>query len=246
MDKIKEPGYVYILTNPSFREDWVKIGKSARPVDVRSKELDNTAVPLPFEIYATIRTIKYNEVEKLVHELIDSLTDFRIRRNREFFNVNPQRALEIFKKIALTIDDAVITEYTDNKLIPNNSGSVVYQDSAHNKSKDYTKYSLNGNGVFGKGKLALEIIRCYVQENQVCYQDLFAILPKKLIKTVKEVDDWKRLTEDKKKDTRWFEHDVLESCDGVKFLVSTQHGKNNIDKIFELANKFGYEIKELK
>ena len=246
MDKIKEPGYVYILTNPSFREDWVKIGKSARPVDVRSKELDNTAVPLPFEIYATIRTIKYNEVEKLVHELIDSLTDFRIRRNREFFNVNPQRALERFKNIALTIDDAVITEYTDNKLIPNNSGSAVYQDSAHNKGKDYTKYSLNGNGVFGKGKLALEIIRCYVQENQVCYQDLFAILPKKLIKTVKEVDDWKRLTEDKKKDTRWFEHDVLESCDGVKFLVSTQHGKNNIDKIFELANKFGYEIKELK
>ena len=34
----KEPGYVYILTNPSFREDWVKIGKSSRPVDVRSKE----------------------------------------------------------------------------------------------------------------------------------------------------------------------------------------------------------------
>ena len=25
----KEPGYVYILTNPSFREDWVKIGKNS-------------------------------------------------------------------------------------------------------------------------------------------------------------------------------------------------------------------------
>lgn len=24
----KEPGYVYILTNPSFREDWVKIGSN--------------------------------------------------------------------------------------------------------------------------------------------------------------------------------------------------------------------------
>ena len=32
----KEPGYVYILTNPSCREDWVKIGKSSRPVDVKS------------------------------------------------------------------------------------------------------------------------------------------------------------------------------------------------------------------
>ena len=51
-----DAGYVYILTNPSFREDWVKIGKSSRPVDVRSKELDNTAVPLPFEIFATMKT----------------------------------------------------------------------------------------------------------------------------------------------------------------------------------------------
>ena len=25
----KEPGYVYILTNPSFREDWVKIDNSS-------------------------------------------------------------------------------------------------------------------------------------------------------------------------------------------------------------------------
>ena len=115
MVKTNEPGYVYILTNPSFREDWVKIGKSARPVDIRSKELDNTAVPLPFEIHATIKTVKYNEVEKLVHKIIDSLTDFRIRQNREFFNVAPQKALEIFKEIAQTIDDAVITEYENNQ-----------------------------------------------------------------------------------------------------------------------------------
>lgn len=93
-------GYVYILTNPSFREDWVKIGKSSRPVDVRSKELDNTAVPLPFEIFATMKTVKFNEVEKLVHKTIDRLTDLRIRQNREFFNVPPQIALDIFKIIA--------------------------------------------------------------------------------------------------------------------------------------------------
>ncbi len=107
---MEKPGYVYILTNPSFKEDWVKIGKSARSVDVRSKELDNTAVPLPFEIFATMRTVKYNEVEKLVHKTIDRLTDLRIRQNREFFNVAPQVALDIFKDISLTIDDAVIDE----------------------------------------------------------------------------------------------------------------------------------------
>ena len=95
-----DKGYVYILTNPSFKEDWVKIGKSSRPVNVRSKELDNTAVPLPFEIYATLKTSKYDKVEKLVHKTIDRLTDLRIRQNREFFNVDPKIALDIFCDIA--------------------------------------------------------------------------------------------------------------------------------------------------
>lgn len=106
----KESGYVYILTNPSFREDWVKIGKSSRPVDVRSKELDNTAVPLPFEIFATMKTVKYNEAEKLVHRYIERFTNLRIRNNREFFNVQPEIALEIFKDVALVIEDAEIDE----------------------------------------------------------------------------------------------------------------------------------------
>lgn len=128
MDKTKEPGYVYILTNPSFREDWVKIGKSSRPVDVRSKELDNTAVPLPFEIYATIKTVKYNEVEKHVHKTIDRLTDLRIRQNREFFNVAPQIALDIFYDIAKMIEDAVVTVYKDNKPVTNNEKLDEYGD----------------------------------------------------------------------------------------------------------------------
>lgn len=114
MDK-QDVGYVYILTNPSFRNDWIKIGKSSRPVDVRSKELDNTAVPLPFEIFAVMKTVKYSEVEKLVHKTIDRLTDLRIRQNREFFNVNPHIALDIFRDIASTIDDAEVILYEDNE-----------------------------------------------------------------------------------------------------------------------------------
>ena len=120
-----QSGFVYILTNESFREDWVKIGKSSRPVDVRSKELDNTAVPLPFSIFATMQTSKYNEVEKLVHKTIDRLTDLRIRQNREFFNVSPSVALDIFRDIASTIDDAKITVYRNNVLIDEDQAKDV-------------------------------------------------------------------------------------------------------------------------
>lgn len=88
----------------------MKIGKSSRPVDIRSKELDNTAVPLPFEIYATLKTVKYEQVEKLIHKTIDRLTDLRIRQNREFFNVSPAKALDILRDISTTLDDAEIDE----------------------------------------------------------------------------------------------------------------------------------------
>ena len=207
MDKIKEPGYVYILTNPSFREDWVKIGKSSRPVDVRSKELDNTAVPLPFEIFATIKTAKYNEVEKLVHNIIDNLTNFRIRQNREFFNVAPQKALEILKEIALTIDDAVVTEYDNNQPVCSDNPISMPIQKCTNHGKDYTKYSLNGVGSYGKGRLALEVIRVYVGSNHVNYNELVELLPNRLIKTVDEVNRWKSQTSDTHK--RWFEKDIL-------------------------------------
>lgn len=117
----KDLGYVYILTNPSFREDWVKIGKSSRPVDVRSKELDNTAVPLPFEIYATLKTVKYDKVEKQIHKQIDRLSDLRIRQNREFFNIAPSVALDIMRDIADLLEDAELAVYVDRKPIVSSS-----------------------------------------------------------------------------------------------------------------------------
>lgn len=138
----KEKGYVYILTNDSFREDWVKIGRSSRPVDVRSKELDNTAVPLPFKVYATIQTTKYTNVERIVHKQIDRLTDLRIRQNREFFNVEPSQALDILLDLATAIDDAVVMQYVDDKpvqLYPsiNNEKPQVVKIEKHVQRKPF-------------------------------------------------------------------------------------------------------------
>ncbi len=40
----KEPGYVYILTNPSFREDWVKICKSPRPCKMENSTCTTSVI----------------------------------------------------------------------------------------------------------------------------------------------------------------------------------------------------------
>lgn len=130
-----EKGFVYILTNPSFREDWVKIGKSSRPVDIRSKELDNTAVPLPFEIYATLCTSKYDKVEKQIHKQIDRLTDLRIRQNREFFNIAPDMALDIMRDIADILDDAELYVYVDGKPVESKSKEQDHSIASQEKEK---------------------------------------------------------------------------------------------------------------
>ena len=148
----KEPGYVYILTNPSFREDWVKIGKSSRPVDVRSKELDNTAVPLPFEIYATLRTTKYDKVEKQIHKQIDRLTDLRIRQNREFFKIAPSVALDIMRDIADLLEDAELAVYVDGKPVVSGSKEEdkkieANEDKKRKKAKPSFKFHMVGLNV---------------------------------------------------------------------------------------------------
>lgn len=162
----KEPGFVYILTNPSFREDWVKIGKSSRPVNVRSRELDNTAVPLPFEVFATMKTVKYNEAEKLVHRYIERFTNLRIRDNREFFNVRPEEALDIFKEVAMLLDDAEIDEVYKYGL----SGSCFKEvDCVSISQKQQTKQEVSENKVWliPYNKKFYDLKRCYDKNGEV-------------------------------------------------------------------------------
>ena len=108
-------GYVYIFTNESFRDGWVKIGKT-QDIKRRLKDLDNTSCPLPFKVYATMKTCKYNEAEELVQEFIAHFnSDLRIRPNREYFKVSPEEALKIFYQVKKVIDDAEIEVFVKGK-----------------------------------------------------------------------------------------------------------------------------------
>ena len=120
----KEPGYVYILTNPSFREDWVKIGKSSRPVDVRSKELDNTAVPLPFEIYATMKTVKYNEKERTGTWLSEQMGHSISTVSRWMTN-KVQSSVEQLYEIARHLD-VDVKEYMDQSSLIRQFGNKIW------------------------------------------------------------------------------------------------------------------------
>ena len=197
---MKEAGYVYILTNPSFKEDWVKIGKSSRPVDIRSKELDNTAVPLPFEIYATLKTVKYSEAEKLIHHYIERFTNLRIRNNREFFNVAPDDALAIFKDVALLLDDAEIDEVFKK--------TVVGDMSNDNAEKITTLRKESNTWILPANKKFFDIDACIAKYNEIYWTQNYKL---------------------QKGDTVYIYSSNPDSCIKYKLLVDAHDVKYNVD-----------------
>ena len=163
----KEPGYVYILTNPSFREDWVKIGMTQN-MEERLKTLDTTALPLPFNKYATLKTVKYQVAEKHVHHYIERFTNLRIRDNREFFNVKPEDALSIFIEVAELLDDAEIEVFDEN------AKKILEKEAAHKEAKTKKR----GKNI--KGEPEPNTVPAKVNDSKVprfCIQD---ILPRYL------------------------------------------------------------------
>ena len=99
-------GYIYILTNPSFR-DWVKIGY-ADNVEERVKQLNSSeCTPFAFRVYATYE-VNSRLLDKKMHIIIDKLNrNLRSideyngqRRVREFFAISPEDAFAIFEAMA--------------------------------------------------------------------------------------------------------------------------------------------------
>lgn len=109
--KTEKEGLVYILTNPSFKALYIKIGYTDRTIQERLKDLNNTSVPYDFKVYALLKTKpgKSKVVEDMIHDLFES---YRLNDKREFFNLNPSEALGKMKKLAKLLDATVI-EYDE-------------------------------------------------------------------------------------------------------------------------------------
>lgn len=121
-----QKGFVYILTNPSYKDNIIKIGFT-KDLKSRLAALDRTGVPTPFEPYMTVETAKYKILESVIHRELDKLTDFRTRDNREFFEIDPVDAADLLKNLARLIDDAEIVEYGNVSSVEEKSESTIKQ-----------------------------------------------------------------------------------------------------------------------
>ena len=94
--KNNQKNIIYILTNEAM-PGYIKIGYTSRDVNERVKEFDNTNTPLPFEVYYACEVEKSND-EKWLHSIF---SDRRVRDNREFFKMDPERVVLALKRIQI-------------------------------------------------------------------------------------------------------------------------------------------------
>lgn len=105
-DKMKELGYIYVLTNPCFKE-YVKIGYSKDPVARVNKINQAETVPFSYRIVCTLATER-TAADLVLHKLIDQLApNARCseivngkERKKEFYEMSPEDACSILCSIA--------------------------------------------------------------------------------------------------------------------------------------------------
>ena len=110
-----EKGYVFILTNESFRKNMILIGSSTEPIDNLIEYMDIEDLPTYYDLFATMHTEKYKKVEKIIQRQIDRLSSKRCLEAYDFFILNPREALQMLMDFAMLIDDATVYTYHHGK-----------------------------------------------------------------------------------------------------------------------------------
>lgn len=126
-----------------------------------------------------------------------------------------------------------------------------YEDEDLSQKGKRLKYSVNGEGNYGIGEAFLKMSKVIAEQPDMTLQKMIEaakiIRAKAVFLPLSSLSEWKeRHVNDSKRDRRFFENDVLTTVgDNVQFIVSTQWGKQRLDKIQEFAATFGIKFEQL-
>lgn len=128
---------VYILTNEAM-PGYIKIGRTNRiDVSIRVRELDNTNMPLPFEVYYACE-VEMLDDEKWLHSIF---SDRRVRNNREFFKMDPERVILALKRIQ--ISEIKLDNGENDELVTQEQKKEILNKKIIRSKFDFKKYNIS-------------------------------------------------------------------------------------------------------
>ena len=143
----------------------------------------------------------------------------------------------------------------DDTILPSSpdDDQPIAEFSPSSGQRDFTRYSLNGYGSYGKGRLVLAVIKKYAENRKgITYAELTQAFPKQLRGVKNERSYWGCLNLKSDAVTLFHEtgirrhylqpEDILTLEDGTEVAVSSQWGIGNIDAFIKKAKEIGFQI----
>jgi hypothetical protein len=109
-------GIIYVLVNQAM-PGLIKIGRTAENIEMRMRQLDSSGVPLPFECFYAAEVADPAKVERALHEAFE---DHRVRKNREFFELSPDKPkviIDLMKLREVTPRTDIVSEPGDQEAL---------------------------------------------------------------------------------------------------------------------------------
>ena len=143
-------GFVYCLTIPRM-PGIVKIGYTTKTIEQRLKDLDNTSVVEPLQLYYAGKVRNPLSVEKKIHEIY---REYRIRPNREFFEVDAdqvKRVIQLAEVASLGLEDEKNIE-EEQPVINDPECSIINDPEDFEKSQTPSSNKVSGIELLEKFK----------------------------------------------------------------------------------------------
>lgn len=151
--KLGKPGFVYILRSPALRSSIVKIGATTRTPERRAFELAGaTGVPQHFEVLYEELVVDCELAERLIHR---DLQSYRIRRDREFFDVPLKLAVKVVFQTCLELNSQFAADTSRLALVLN--GKALPADALKDLFKRYRGGSTRVSLVFNRSGAQAEL-----------------------------------------------------------------------------------------
>ena len=127
MEQTDETGYIYCLSNESYKDTY-KIGFTKNDPHIRASQLNTTGILFPFKLEFAKQVKNHQDKEKKLHNIFDK---YRVNKSREFFKIELKEIRQLFDLI-----DGDWYKVKQNKPTKNNNTMKV-------KTKDIYKSFLN-------------------------------------------------------------------------------------------------------
>ena len=103
-------GSVYVMSNPAYKKDLLKVGFTTKTPEERAKDLFQTGVPDEFEVKYKAEFENAEKAEKQIHSLLEGC---RHNKRREFFTCSFRKT----KKVVNAADGRIETDDNNDVLV---------------------------------------------------------------------------------------------------------------------------------